>query len=87
MSNIRSFLYTFFVVVITFVVLAPPLAAQTASTGALSGTVTDATGATIPNVTVTAMNTGTGGSRTVATGTDGTYNLTLLPPGTYRVKI
>ena len=60
--------------------------AQTAGTGALQGTVSDASGASIPNVTVTATNTNTGQARTATTGQDGTYRFTLLPPGTYRVK-
>jgi len=39
-----------------FVAFAPSLMAQTAATGALTGTVSDATGAVAPNVTVTATN-------------------------------
>src|SRR5215831_11801011 len=60
--------------------------AQTAGTGALTGKVTDTSGARIPGVTVTATNTETGQERTTATMEDGTYNFALLPPGTYRVK-
>jgi hypothetical protein len=66
--------------------LAAALLAQTAGTGALAGTVTDASGAVIPNVSVSAANTETGQERTVMTGADGAYRFTLLPPGTYRVK-
>jgi hypothetical protein len=60
--------------------------AQTAATGALSGVVTDASGAVVAGVTVTATNTGTGQSRTATTGANGSYNIGLLPPGDYRVK-
>ncbi len=67
-------------------VLSPPLLAQSASTGALSGTVTDASGAVVPNVTVTATNSDTGQVRTGTTSADGSYKFALLPPGTYRVK-
>src|SRR5690348_4228942 len=59
--------------------------AQTAGTGALTGTVTDPSGAVIPNVTVTAISVDTGQARTATTGTDGTYKISLLPPGNYRV--
>ncbi len=70
-----------------FVVLAPSLSmAQTSATGALSGTVTDPTGAVVANVKVTATNTGTGQERTVTTGADGAYKINLLQPGNYRVS-
>jgi hypothetical protein len=55
------------------------LQAQTPGTGALTGTVTDCSGAVIPNVKVTATSVDTGQSRTATTGTDGTYKIGLLP--------
>jgi len=63
----------------------PFLMAQTAGTGALTGTVTDPSGAVVPNVRVTATSVDTGQARTAMTGSDGTYNIGLLPPGNYRV--
>jgi len=60
--------------------------AQTAATGALQGTVTDASGAVIPNATVTLTSTATGQERVATTGGDGTYRFPLLPPGTYNLK-
>ena len=65
---------------------APLLLSQSASTGALTGTVKDSSGAVIPNTTVTAVNLDTGQTRTTMTGTDGTYKFSLLPPGNYRVR-
>lgn len=62
------------------------LQAQTADTGALTGTVTDATGAVVPNASVTAVNQGSGQERTAQTGADGHYTIGLLPPGSYRVR-
>src|SRR5712691_4712481 len=61
--------------------------AQTASTSAITGTITDLTNGAVPNATVTATNTDNGQSRSVTTAVDGTYNFGLLPPGTYRVTI
>jgi Carboxypeptidase regulatory-like domain/TonB-dependent Receptor Plug Domain len=61
------------------------LPAQTSGTGALTGTVTDTSGAVIPGAVVTATNIGTGQSRTATTDATGNYNLSLLPAGLYRV--
>ena len=63
------------------------LLAQSAGTGALTGTLTDSSGAAIPNATVTVSNQDTNQERTVKTGIDGVYRVALLSPGTYKVKI
>ncbi len=69
-----------------FFAVPPSLKAQTNATGALSGIVTDSSGAVVPNVTVTVTSTDTGQARTTTTGADGSYNFGLLSPGPYRVK-
>ncbi|PYS53834.1 MAG: carboxypeptidase regulatory-like domain-containing protein, partial [Acidobacteria bacterium] len=66
--------------------LVPSLMAQTAGTGALTGTVTDSSGAVVPGVMVTVISLDTGQSRRVTTGEDGSYKLNLLPPGNYSVR-
>ena len=48
------------------------LPAQSAGTGALAGTVTDSTGAVIPNATVVVTNTDSNQPRTTTTCNDGT---------------
>jgi Carboxypeptidase regulatory-like domain len=63
------------------------LLAQTAGMGALTGTITDPSGAVVPSATVTATSIDTAQSRTVMTGADGAYKVSLLPPGNYRVRI
>ena len=60
--------------------------AQT-TTGQISGTVKDASGAVIAGATVTATNVDTKASRTVTSGEAGSYVLPLLPPGNYQVVI
>ena len=75
-----------FLVLCLSAVLSPSLLAQTAGTGALAGTVTDSTGAVVPNATVTLTSTDTGQVRTEKTASDGTYKFNLLPPGSYRAK-
>lgn len=63
------------------------VSAQTATTGQISGSVTDQSGAVVPDATVTATQVGTGLTRTVVTSDDGNYSITNLAIGTYRVKI
>ncbi|MGH9847219.1 MAG: carboxypeptidase-like regulatory domain-containing protein, partial [Blastocatellia bacterium] len=60
--------------------------AQTASTGALSGTVTDPTGAVVPGVQIKVTSEATGETRTVTSRSDGSYVVPLLSPGSYRVE-
>jgi len=60
--------------------------AQSAGTGAITGTVTDPSGGAVANATVTATNIGTNQSRDDKTGGDGVYKFSLLQPGNYRLK-
>jgi hypothetical protein len=55
--------------------------------GSIFGTVTDPSGAAVPNATVTITNLGTNVSVTTKTNESGNYNQTRLIPGTYRVKV
>ena len=62
--------------------------AQGAQTGGVTGVVTDPQGAVVPGATVDVINETTGKSeRRVSTGEDGSYTVTLLPPGTYRLEV
>ncbi|HEY4011282.1 MAG TPA: carboxypeptidase-like regulatory domain-containing protein, partial [Acidobacteriaceae bacterium] len=53
--------------------------------GSIGGSVTDPTGALIPDATVTATNTGTGGKTVTHTTAAGVYHFPDLPLGTYTV--
>jgi hypothetical protein len=57
-----------------------------ANTGAIVGTVRDASGAVMPGVSVTIRNEGTNSARTVVTSESGDYSAPLLPPGSYEVS-
>jgi hypothetical protein len=60
-------------------------AAQTASTGAVSGTVTDPSGAVVPAVQLVLTNTGTNRALTETTNAAGQYVFPDLSPGTYKL--
>src|SRR5437764_14124725 len=60
------------------------LRAQTAS---MEGTITDSTGARIPNAKITAQNVDTGEARTVQTDESGVYRITNLNPGVYDIRV
>lgn len=60
------------------------VSAQTS--GDISGHVADATGAVIPDATVTLTNVGTGGVRTTVTTGSGDYTFTAVPVGVYKVS-
>jgi len=57
------------------------------STASLSGTVTDASGATVPNARVLVINQGTGIASSSQTDAAGAYLFPSLPIGTYRVEV
>ena len=56
-----------------------------ATTGNIEGTVVDPNGALVPNVAVTATNVDTGFEKTAQTNEDGTFVLSFLQPGNYKV--
>ena len=63
--------------------LAPSLTAQSLVSGDITGTVTDPSGAVVPNATVTAKNNGTGQTLNTTSNASGAYRFSLLPPGNY----
>jgi hypothetical protein len=57
------------------------------SSAQLSGRVSDESNAVLPGVTVTAMQTDTGFTRSDVTDGSGSYVLSNLPPGPYRLEV
>jgi hypothetical protein len=68
-------------------VLSSSLASAQLSTAQLSGHVTDESGAVLPGVTVTMMQTETGFMRSDVTDGNGAYVLSNLPLGPYRLEV
>ena len=58
-----------------------------ATTGKITGQVTDTTGGVLPGAEVRAVNLDTGLVRTGVSDDSGTYSVVLLPPGSYDVGV
>ncbi len=57
------------------------------STGTVTGTVTDSSGAAVPGATVTLIDAATGSARTTTTNDTGAFAFPYVNPGTYSVKV
>jgi hypothetical protein len=64
-----------------------PVVAQSAGDGVITGTISDASGAFIPDAAVTAVNDATGASVTRPSSSSGLYRLGPLSVGTYTVTV
>ena len=82
LRNIRLVLIT-----LLAVGLAAPTLAQDTGEGRITGTVTDPTGAVIPDVTITATHDDTGVPRQAVSSGTGVYNFTRLQIGEYTVTV
>lgn len=78
-------LYTWSRATLLVLCFAAVAAAQGTITGTILGTVTDETGAVLPNVTITATQTATSQVRSTSTNGVGQYTLPFLPIGPYRL--
>jgi hypothetical protein len=66
---------------------APGVFAQSVISGDITGTITDPTGAVVPNAQVHVTNVATGEQKTTVTSSAGSYRVPLLVPGQYRVEV
>ncbi len=79
---------SFTILLVTFIAgLTAAGSGQSGTSCAISGTVTDSTGATIARAAVTATETNTGSVRAGTTDADGHYLFSQVSPGTYRVTV
>ncbi len=89
----RRFLQTFersvvfLVGILALAGLLPNRLAGQFTTATLSGTVTDQSGAAIPDSKVTVLNADTGFTQTVTTGSAGDYLFSRLPIGKYKLTV
>jgi hypothetical protein len=58
---------------------------QSTNSGDIRGTVTDSSGAVVPEVAVTVLNLDTGATKDLVTNSDGLYDTASILPGNYRV--
>src|ERR1700722_11751324 len=63
------------------------LVAQSTTNGAISGTVTDASGAILPDITINLKSTEKGFTNSTKTNSQGFYQFPLLEPGAYAITI
>jgi hypothetical protein len=86
MARLLSFAAWSSMALLVIAMLSPLSAmAQLAGKGALTGTVTDTTGALIPGATVSALNTANGIAATITTSGSGNYTFSDLDPGVYTI--
>ncbi|MEO6981693.1 MAG: carboxypeptidase-like regulatory domain-containing protein, partial [Edaphobacter sp.] len=73
-----------FAMVCAFALVAPVLAQSDSSS--ISGTVTDSSGAVLPNAKITVHNNATGADRSLTSSQGGDFTLTNLPSGDYNIR-
>lgn len=73
--------------ILVFGLTAIGFAQSQALNGQIEGFITDQTGASVPNASITVRNIETGTERKVTSDESGVYRLPLLPLGTYRVTV
>src|SRR5437899_4922636 len=64
-----------------------PAFAQSLTSGDIAGTITDPSGAVVPNASVTLKSNDSGSTQTRSTNQQGAYRFSLLSPGTYTVSV
>src|SRR5215467_12200464 len=85
-SRRRFTLLSIMVALAVCVFLSANSGAQTAATGAIAGVITDPSGASVANANVKITSEETGDTRSAMTGANGSFVVSLLPPGQYTVR-
>jgi hypothetical protein len=87
MRALRVWKYNFILLSALTIVNSGLLQAQSGTSSALSGEVTDASGAAVPNATVTVTDVNTKATRTGATDAGGHFLFSQINPSTYQVTV
>src|ERR1051325_1888134 len=74
-------------VVLTLTLSASPAHAQTASSGSVTGVVSDPQGGSVPGAEVTLTDNATNTKRTAATNESGRYDFPVVSPGFYDITV
>ncbi len=86
--NLRSVVSVSFVFcLMTFAAFAEPLNQATGNGGTILGTVTDPSGAVLPNAQVSLTNSATGYSQSAKTDNSGAFRLANVPPNQYKLEV
>src|SRR6185437_13149999 len=86
-TRVRCIVVSLLAVFLQVAALPSAFAQATGNAGAITGTVTDASGAVIPNATVTILNPVSGYTRTAITDSTGQYRFVNVPLNPYHVVI
>ena len=73
--------------VVVLLAAAPIWAQSLGNAGTIEGTVVDPSGAVVTGAEITLHNAVTGYSRSVASGSDGSFRLTNIPPNPYHLEV
>src|SRR5467141_2997942 len=87
MNRIEKSVVRFCLALTVMVLLAAGALAQSTTDGAIGGTVTDSSGAAVPNAKVMVKNNGTNAEETVMTDDTGYFRVGKLQPGEYTVSV
>ena len=83
----KNSLKVFAIAIFATLLIAMSAMAQTTTTGTVEGTVTDTTGAVVPNATVVLSGGGLLRPQTTTADNEGVYRFLQIPPGKYTVKV
>ena len=86
-SSFGSFLLACLLGLFCSLIVTHTLTAQVSTTGKITGTVTDSSGAAVPNAAVAVKSTALLAPRSTHSEADGSYLFDLLPPGTYELTV